>query len=317
MKRILLGICLAVLSLSSLAWPDKPVTLLVPFPPGGASDWIARALAPKLQDKFGGSFIVDNKAGATGTIGAGMVAKAPADGHTLLVASLGPYVIAPHLLSKVPYDALKDFDYISVAVQAPNVLVVPASSPFKTMQQVIAHLKANPDKMTFASSGNGSSDHLTAELFWLQTGTSGVHVPYKGGGPVMTDLLGAQVDSSFMNINTAMPQIQAGKLRALSITSAKRSPVLPNVPTLEELGIKDCNVYSWQAVAGPKGLPGDLKNKISQAIATGLNEPQTKAKLLELGFEIVASTPEQFAAYQASEFARWKKLIESRNIKAD
>ena len=317
MKRILLGICLVVLSLSSFAWPDKPVTLLVPFPPGGASDWIARAIAPTLQEKFGGSFIVDNKAGATGTIGAGMVAKAPADGHTLLVASLGPYVIAPHLLSKVPYDALKDFDYISVAVQAPNVLVVPASSPFKTMQQVIAHLKANPDKMTFASSGNGSSDHLTAELFWLQTGTSGVHVPYKGGGPVMTDLLGAQVDSSFMNINTAMPQIQAGKLRALSITSAKRSPVLPNVPTLEELGIKDCNVYSWQAVAGPKGLPGDLKNKISQAIAVGLNEPQTKAKLLELGFEIVASTPEQFAAYQASEFARWKKLIESRNIKAD
>ena len=293
------------------------MTLLVPFPPGGASDWIARAIAPKLQEKFGGTFIVDNKAGATGTIGASMVAKAPADGYTLLVASLGPYVIAPHLLAKVPYDALKDFDYISVAVQAPNVLVVPANSPFKTMQQVIAHLKANPDKMTFASSGNGSSDHLTAELFWLQTGTSGVHVPYKGGGPVMTDLLGGQVDSSFMNINTAMPQIQAGKLRALSITSAKRSPVLPNVPTLEELGIKDCNVYSWQAVAGPKGMPADLKNKISQAIAAGLNEPQTKAKLLELGFEVVASTPEQFAAYQASEFARWKKLIETRNIKAD
>ena len=317
MKKIILSLCLATLSAATWAWPDKPVTLLVPFPPGGASDWIARAIAPKLQEKFGGSFIVDNKAGATGTIGAGMVAKAPADGHTLLVASLGPYVIAPHLLTKVPYDALKDFDYISVAVQAPNVLVVPASSPFKTMQQVIAHLKANPDKMTFASSGNGSSDHLTAELFWLQTGTTGVHVPYKGGGPVMTDLLGAQVDASFMNINTAMPQIQAGKLRALSITSAKRSPVLPNVPTLEELGIKDCNVYSWQAVAGPKGLPTDLKNKISQAIAAGLNEPTLKAKLLELGFEVVASTPEQFATYQASEFARWKKLIESRNIKAD
>ena len=317
MKKIILSLCLATLSVATWAWPDKPVTLLVPFPPGGASDWIARAIAPKLQEKFGGSFIVDNKAGATGTIGAGMVAKAPADGHTLLVASLGPYVIAPHLLTKVPYDALKDFDYISVAVQAPNVLVVPASSPFKTMQQVIAHLKANPDKMTFASSGNGSSDHLTAELFWLQTGTTGVHVPYKGGGPVMTDLLGAQVDASFMNINTAMPQIQAGKLRALSITSAKRSPVLPNVPTLEELGIKDCNVYSWQAVAGPKGLPTDLKNKISQAIAAGLNEPTLKAKLLELGFEVVASTPEQFATYQASEFARWKKLIESRNIKAD
>lgn len=317
MKKLMVSLGLALLSASTWAWPDKPVTLLVPFPPGGASDWIGRAIAPKLQEKFGGSFIIDNKAGATGTIGAGMVAKAQPDGYTLLVASLGPYVIAPHLLTKVPYDALKDFDYISVAVQAPNVLVVPASSPFKTMQQVIAHLKANPDKMTFASSGNGSSDHLTAELFWLQTGTTGVHVPYKGGGPVMTDLLGAQVDSSFMNINTALPQIKAGKLRALSITSAKRSPVLPDVPTLEELGIKDCNVYSWQAVAGPKGMPVDLKNKISQAIAAGLNDPQVKPKLLELGFEIVASTPEQFTAYQASEFARWKKVIETRNIKAD
>lgn len=317
MKKLILSIGLAVLSASTWAWPDKPVTLLVPFPPGGASDWIGRTIAPKLQEKFGGTFIVDNKAGATGTIGAGMVAKAQPDGYTLLVASLGPYVIAPHLLSKVPYDALKDFDYISVAVQAPNVLVVPASSPLKTMQQVIAHLKANPEKMTFASSGNGSSDHLTAELFWLQTGTSGLHVPYKGGGPVMTDLLGAQVDSSFMNINTALPQIKAGKLRALSITSAKRSPVLPDVPTLEELGIKDCNVYSWQAVAGPKGLPTDLKNKLSQAIAAGLNDSQVKPKLLELGFEIVANTPEQFTAFQAAEFARWKRVIETRNIKAD
>jgi tripartite-type tricarboxylate transporter receptor subunit TctC len=293
------------------------VTLVVPFPPGGSTDLIARTLAPKLQEKFGGSFIVDNKAGATGTIGTGFVARAPADGHTLLVSSLGPFVIAPHLLSKVPYDALKDLDPISVAVQAPNVLVVPAISPHKTMAQVLAFAKANPDKMTFASSGNGSSDHLTAELFWLQTGTTGVHVPYKGGGPVMTDLLGGQVDASFMNLNTAMPQILAGKLRALAITSAKRSPLLPAVPTLEELGIKDANVYSWQAVAGPRGLPADLKTKLHAAILAALNDPQVKPKLLELGFEIVATTPEQFSAYQAAEFARWKKLIESRNIKAD
>ena len=317
MKKILTAFYMVALSTATFAWPDKPVTLVVPFPPGGASDWIARTIAPKLQDKFGGTFIVDNKAGATGTIGAGVVARAPSDGYSLLVSSLGPYVIAPHLLTKVPYDALKDFDYITVAVQAPNVLVVPNSSQFKSMAQVIAYLKANPDKMTFASSGNGSSDHLTAELFWLQTGTSGVHVPYKGGGPVMNDLLGAQVDSSFMNINTALPQIQAGKLRALAITSAKRSAVLPNVPTLEELGVKDCNVYSWQAVAAPKGLPVDLKNKLYQTIAAGLNDPQVKTKLLDLGFEIVANTPEQFTAFQAAEFARWKKLIESRNIKAD
>ena len=317
MKKLLCALAATFSLASAFAWPDKPVTLVVPFPPGGSTDLIARTLAPKLQEKLGGTFITDNKAGATGTIGAGFVTRAAPDGHTLFVSSLGPFVIAPHLLAKVPYDALKDFDYISVAVQAPNVLVVPANSPHKNMAGVIAFLKANPDKMTFASSGNGSSDHLTAELFWLQTGTTGIHVPYKGGGPVMTDLLGAQVDSSFMNINTAMPQILAGKLRALSITSAKRSPLLPNVPTLEELGVKDANVYSWQAIAAPKGLPADIKAKLHAAIVAGLNDPQVKPKLLELGFEIVANTPEQFTAFQAAEFARWKKLIETRNIKAD
>jgi len=317
MKKLLCTLAASLALSSAMAWPDKPVTLLVPFPPGGSTDLIARTLAPKLQEKLGGTFIVDNKGGATGTIGAGMVAKAAPDGHTILVSSLGPYVIAPHLLAKVPYDALKDFDYITVAVQAPNVLVVPAKSPHKTMADVIAYEKANPGKMSFASSGNGSSDHLTAELFWLQTGTSGLHVPYKGGGPVMTDLLGAQVDSSFMNVNTAMPQILAGKLRALSITSAKRSPLLPNVPTLEEIGVKEANVYSWQAIAAPRGLPADIKGKLHAAIVAGLNDPQVKAKLLDLGFEIVANTPEQFTTYQAAEFARWKKLIDSRKIEAD
>lgn len=317
MKKLLTVLMLAAAACSAWAWPDKPVTLLVPFPPGGSTDLIARTLAPKLQEKLGGSFIVDNKGGATGTIGAGQVARAAPDGHTLLVSSLGPYVIAPHLLAKVPYNALKDFDYLSVAVQAPNVLVVPGNSPHKSLADVLTWLRANPDKMTFASSGNGSSDHLTAELFWQQTRTTGVHIPYKGGGPVMTDLLGGQVDASFMNINTAMPQIKAGKLKALAITSAQRSSLLPSVPTLEESGIKDANVYSWQAIAGPRGLPADIKTKLHAAIVAGLNDPAVKPKLLELGFEIVGNTPEQFTAYQAAEFARWKKLIETRKISAD
>ena len=171
--------------------------------------------------------------------------------------------------------------------------------------------------MTFASSGNGSSDHLTAELFWQQTGTNAIHVPYKGGGPAITDLLGGQVDASFMNINVVTQHIASGKMRALAITSAKRSSLLPNIPTLEESGIKEANVYSWQGVAVPKGLPADLKAKLHAAIVAGLNDPQLKAKLLEQGFELVANTPEQFTAYQATEFARWKKLIQSRNIKAD
>jgi tripartite-type tricarboxylate transporter receptor subunit TctC len=317
MLKLLCALTVSLATTCALAWPDKPVTLVVPFPPGGSTDLIARTLQPKLQEKLGGTFLVENRAGATGTIGAAGVAKAAPDGYTLLVASLGPYVIAPHLIAKVPYDALKDFDYISVAVQAPNVLVVPAKSAHKSIADVIAFLKANPEKMSFASSGNGSSDHLTAELFWQQTGTMGVHVPYKGGGPVMTDLLGAQVESSFMNINTAMPQILSGRLRPLVITSAKRSPLIPNVPTMEESGIKEANVQSWQAVAAPRGLPADIKVKLHAAIASALNDPQVKPKLLDLGFEIVGSTPEQFTAFQASEFARWKKLIEVRKITAD
>ena len=320
MKRLLTTLILSLAATGAAlaqAWPAKPVTLLVPFPPGGSSDAIARMLGNKLQEQLGGNFVVDNRAGAGGTIGTAIVKRSPADGYTLLVTSLGPLVIGPHLLKNIGYDPTKDLDYVSVAVQAPNVLVVPAASPLKSMAEVLAYLKANPGKMSFASSGNGSSDHITAELFWQQTGTSGLHIPYKGGGPVMTDLLGNQVESSFMNINTALPQVKAGKLRALSITSAKRSPVLPDVPTLEELGIKGLQVYSWQAMAAPKGLPADIKAKLNTAVVTALNAPDVKAKLVEQGFEIVANTPEQFTAFQASEFARWKKVIEERKITAD
>ncbi|CAM5788268.1 Bug family tripartite tricarboxylate transporter substrate binding protein [Ottowia pentelensis] len=316
MKKTLAGIVLGLASAVAFAWPTKTVTIIVPFPPGGSTDMIARIISNELGPKIGGTVVVDNKAGATGTIGAAQVARSEPDGYTLLVASLGPFVIAPHLM-KVQYDALKDLDPITVAVRAPNVLVVPAASKHKSLADVLSYLKANPGKMSFATSGAGSSDHLTSELFWQQTGTSGLHVPYKGGGPVMTDLLGNQVDSSFMNINTALPQIQAGKLRPLVITSAKRSPLLPNVPTLEESGIKDANVYSWQAVAGPHGMPAELKNRLQRDIAAILSEPATKAKLEGLGFELVLNTPEEFAKYEATEYARWQKLIHDRHITAN
>jgi tripartite-type tricarboxylate transporter receptor subunit TctC len=306
-----------VLASPAFAWPDKTITLVVPFPPGGSSDSIARTIGQKMQEKLGQPVVVDNKAGATGTIGAAQVKRAPPDGYTLLVSSLGPFVIAPHLLKNVQYDATKDFDLISVAVQAPNVLVVPVSSPLKSVAEVIAEMKKTPNKMTFASSGNGSSDHLTAELFWLQTGTSGVHVPYKGGGPAISDLLGAQVDASFSNINSVIAHINAGKLRALAVTGDKRSTLLPQVPTLVESGVKDADVYSWQAVAAPKGLPADVKSKLHAAIVAALNDPAVKPKLIEVGFEVVGNTPEQFAAFQAKEYARWKQLIEARKITAD
>jgi tripartite-type tricarboxylate transporter receptor subunit TctC len=300
------------------AWPgDKPVTLVVPFPPGGSTDQIARILAPKLQEKLGGVFVIDNKPGATGTIGAGIVKRAAPDGHTLFVSSLGPFVIAPHLIKNVPYDAAKDFDLLTVAVQAPNVLVVPPSSPAKSVADAIARLKAEPGKMTFASSGNGSSDHLSAELFWQQTGTTGIHVPYKGGGPAISDLLGAQVDASFQNINAIVQHVKAGKLRALAVTGDKRSTLLPDVPTLGEAGVKGADVYSWQAVAAPRGLPADVKGRLHAALVAVLNDPSVKPRLVDVGFEVVASTPEQFAQFQAAEYTRWKALIESRKITAD
>jgi tripartite-type tricarboxylate transporter receptor subunit TctC len=312
-----------VLSLAAAAgaqadtWPSKPVTLVVPFPPGGSTDSIARAIGPSLTKTLGQTFIVDNKAGATGTIGAAGVKRAPADGYTFLVTSLGPLVIAPHLIKPMQYDALKDFDHITVAVQAPNVLVVPAKSPHKSLADVVAYLKANPDKMTFASSGNGSSDHLTAELFWIESGTTGVHVPYKGGGPAVSDLLGGQVDASFQNVNTVFQHIKSGKLRPLAVTGAKRSPVLPDVPTMNEAGTDNVDVYSWQAIVAPKGLPADIRAKFHAAVIAALNEPQTRQQFTSVGLEIVGNTPEQFAAFQQQEFARWKKVIEVRKITAD
>lgn len=319
MKKTLLGLALAfgVAASALAAYPEKPVTLVVPFPPGGSTDAIARVIGQKLAEKLGQSFVVDNKAGATGTIGAAFVKRAPADGYTLFVSSLGPFVIAPHLIKGVQYDALKDLDPITVAVQAPNVLVVPAASPYRNVTELLDGLKKNPGKVSFASSGNGSSDHLSAELLWQQTGTNGLHIPYKGGGPAINDLLGAQVDAAFVNINSIIQHIKAGKVRAVGISSAQRNPLLPDVPTLAEQGVKGAEVQSWQAVAGPKGLPADVKAKLQAEIKAALNDPAVKEKLLAQGFEIVANTPEEFAKFQAAEFARWKNLIESRKITAD
>ncbi len=317
MKRLFAAALALGLSFSAAAWPDKPVTVVVPFPPGGSTDTLARALAQHMQAKLGQSVVVDNKAGATGTIGTAQVVRAPADGHTLLVASLGPFVIAPHLIRNVPYDATKDLDMLGVAVQAANVLVVPAASPLKSVADVIAAQKAKPGSLTFASSGNGSSDHLTVELFWQQTGTSGVHVPYKGGAPAISDLLGGQVDASFQNINAVIQHIRGGKLRALAITSEKRSPLLPEVPTLGEAGVQGANVYSWQGVAAPRGLTPAVRQQISAALKAALDDPALRERFTSVGFEIVASTPEQAAAFQQREFARWKKVIEVGKITAD
>ena len=308
---------LAAFSASAQAWPDRPVTLVVPVPAGGSTDQVARAVAPRLGEKLRQSFVVENKAGATGTIGAAVVQRAAADGQTFLVTSLGPLVIVPHLIKNLPYDALKDFDLITVAVQSPNVLVVPASSPHNSVADVVTHLKAHPGKMSFASAGHGSSDHLTAELFWQQTGTQGVHIPYKGGAPAHADLIGGQVDASFQNINAVIQHIRAGKMRALAVTSPRRSPVLPDLPTLAEAGVKNVEVASWQAIVAPKGLPPALRDKAHAAFVEALNDPRVREQFVSIGYEMVAGTPQQFAEFQRQEYARWKTVIEAGKISID
>lgn len=308
---------MAACAAQAQAWPSKPVTLIVPFPPGGSTDLIARTLAPSLQAKLGGSFIIENKAGATGTVGGGLVKRAAPDGYTIFVSSLGPFVIAPHLIKSMPYDPLKDFDYITVAVQAPNVLAVPANSPHKTVADVIAFHKANPGKMTFASSGNGSSDHLTAELFWQTTGTSGSHIPYKGGAPAMADLLGGQVDATFMNINTGLPNIKGGKLRALAITSAKRSPLLPEVPTLKEIGVDGVDVQQWYAFFAPAKTPKAVIEQLNKALNQVLNDKEIIKRIEDHGADVETSTPEQLGALVKSELVKWRAVVQKAKLTAE
>jgi tripartite-type tricarboxylate transporter receptor subunit TctC len=318
MKSSLRALAVALLGLfltpAFAAYPEKPVTIIVPFPPGGSTDMVARAIAPHLQTKLGQPFVVDNRAGATGAIGATAVKNAAPDGYTFLVASIGVYAVNPFIQKKLPYDPVKDLDPITVAVRAPNVLVTRPDFPASSVAEFITLLKKQPEKITFATSGAGSSDHLTAALFWQKTGTSGIHVPYKGGAPAITDLLAGHADVSFQNINAVIGHIKAGKLKALAITSEKRSPQLPQVPTLTEAGVQGVDVYSWQAVAGPKGLPADVKKKLNESIVAALNDPETRKRMEDLGFEIVANTPEQMAAFQAKELERWKQVIEVGKI---
>jgi tripartite-type tricarboxylate transporter receptor subunit TctC len=315
MKRVLAAVFATLLALPALAaYPDKPVTLIVPFPPGGSTDTIARTLGNKMNAAFGKPVIVENKPGATGAIGATQVKRAPADGYTLLVASIGVYATNPFLQKNLQYDPAKDFDLLTVAVRAPNVLVVNPKVSAGNVAEFVGLLKKNPGKISFASSGAGSSDHLTAALFWQRAGVEGLHVPYKGGAPAISDLLAGHAQASFQNVNAVVGHIKAGKLKALAVTGGKRSAVLPEVPTLAEAGLKDVEVYSWQAVAAPKGLPKDVKDKLQGALTAALNDSQVKQNLEQQGFEIVANSGEEFAKFLNQELARWKQVIEKGGI---
>lgn len=299
------------------SYPDKPISMIVGFPAGGPSDLAARSLAPSMQKQLGQTIVIENKPGATGSIAAAQIKRAAPDGYTIFVSSIGTFVVAPHLLKQINYDPLKDFDYISLPFQAPNILVTKPERPEHTVAQVLESLKKNPGKLTFASSGVGSSDHLSAELLWQQTKTQGLHVPYKGGAPAMQDTLGGQVDFFITNINAVLPHILAGRLRAIAITDNKRSPALPDVPTFAEAGVPGMEVYGWQALVAPKGLPEPVKKKLSDAAIQAMREPDTVKKLNNLGVMIVANTPEEFTAFVERENTRWKNLIQTRKISVD
>ena len=298
-------------------WPDKSINMIVGFPAGGPTDLAARTLAPAMQASLGQTIIVENKPGATGTIAAAQIKRSAPDGYTLFVSSIGTFVVAPHLIKSVAYDPITDFDYISLPFQAPNVLVTGPARSERTVAEVLAALKNNPNKLTFASSGVGASDHLSAELLWQQTNTTGIHVPYKGGAPALQDTLGGQVDFFMTNINAVLPQIRAGKLYPIAITADKRSPTLPDVPTFSEAGVQGMEVYGWQGLTAAKGLPLDVKKKLSDAAIQAMQDPATVKKLQDLGITIVANTPEEFTRFVVIENQRWKNLITTRKISVD
>lgn len=295
-------------------YPTRGITMVVPFPPGGASDTAGRIVSQQLEKQLGKTIIIENKPGATGNTGARLVANSAPDGYTLICAALSVFAINAALFKDLPYDPAKDFDLLTVAVRTPNVLVVRQDFPAKDYREFVEYLKAHPGEVTFASSGSGSSDHLTAELFWQKTGTKANHIPYKGGGPAIADLIGGHADASFANLGNIYPQVHLGKVRALAITSEKRDPMLPDVPTLQELGLQGADVYSWQALGGPKGMPDDVRTKLATEMVKALREPSVKEAFAKTGFEIVANTPEEFRAFQAGEIARWKDVVARGNI---
>lgn len=321
-RRHLLGAAGLLLGVRGAAaqddWPNRPVTIVVPFAPGSSSDIIGRAIAVGMQQALGKPVVAENRPGATGEVGARAVIRSAPDGHTLMHAPISTWAINVALRPNLAYDPVTQLTRITQTVRTPNVLVVhPEQVPAKTLPELLAWLKANGAKASYSTSGIGSSDHLTMEMFKQATGTDAAHVPYAGGAPATTDLIAGTVQLSFQNLGSIAPQIKDGRVRPIIITSEQRSPLLPEVPTAAEAGLRDFVVYSWQGFGGPAGMAPPLVGRIHAAAVAALRVPQTEARLRDIGFEVVGSTPEQFAEFQQAEIARWKRVVTAGGITAE
>jgi tripartite-type tricarboxylate transporter receptor subunit TctC len=298
------------------AYPAHPVKILVPFAPGGPTDAMARILAQKLTENLGEPFVVENRAGAGGNIGMGIAAKAAPDGYSLIMVS-SSFVVNPGLYSKVPYDAYKDFAPITLAAASPNLIVVNPSVPAKTIQELVALVKANPGKYSYAQPGVGTTPHLSGELFRLAFGLDIVSAPFSGAGPAITAVLAGHTPVAVTALPPAMAHVKAGALRALAVTGSKRSPELPDVPTMAEAGIVGQEAETMQGLLAPAGTPREIIDRLQREIAKIVAQPDTKEKLAAMGFDPVANTPEQFAAYINAEIIRWGKVVREANLKVD
>lgn len=299
------------------AFPGKPIRLVVPFPPGGAVDFYARVVQQPLAEALGQTVVIDNRAGASGMVGAELVAKSAPDGYTLLIGNIASLAINVGIYPKMPYDPLKDFTPVVRTVDVNYVLVVHPSVPARTVAELVAYAKANPGRLSYGSAGSGSLPHLSTELFKAQTGIDMVHVPYKGGGPMVTDLLGGSVQVVIGDQANLMPHVATGKLRALAVATPKRSPNAPELPTIAESGVAGFDATAWQGVVGPAGMPADVVTRLNEAFNKVMAMPAVRDKLVGGGLEPVGGTPAEFGRFIASEIAKWTKTAKDVGAKAE